>query len=146
MINLSTITKALQSQLNNSKALAGIPVERSEYVNMSSDRAPWIGIYKAGIDYDPNCLGRNDSSWKASVDIEIAAQQTSYGTGEDCEDKLEKLVMDILDAVWSDSTIGGTVDHVIGLSAEYGSLDPQKSETMYFQEAILSIKLEVDTG
>lgn len=148
MINLSKITQALETQLSNNTDLVqkAVEVVRSDYVNESPDRAPWVGVYKAAIRYDPSQLGRHSSSWKAEVDLRLVVQEVDYDTGAKCEDKVEALVQEVLDAIWADPTLDDNVEMITELSIDYAQVDYEESETLYFQEAIVSITAEVLTG
>ncbi len=148
MINYSTITTALAAQL---KADASISetikekyIERGGTINEKPDRAPWIGIYRSKLNHDPRTLG-SMNNWESTGQIRIAVQQVDMKSGMDCEDRLEALVQDVLNAIIADTTIGGTVDMVNKFAIDYRYLESDR-KTLYFQMAIITMDFEVATS
>lgn len=149
MLDTSDVTTELVSQLLNNSVIAqmgfnGNNITRSNYLNTDPDLAPWIGIYKNGIAYDPATLGKHGTSFKASLDLRIVVQ-VSGAVPETVEDELEDLTMKVMDAIWADPTIGGKVLMVKGFDIQYSFRDTETVD-QYFQWAIVSLKLEVRTG
>jgi len=128
-----------------SAAMTSHTVERADYVNMDPHRAPWIGVYRTRVKYDPRTLGRNAASWNGTVVIRLMVQQTSMISGEDCENQLEANIASVLAAVWSDETWESTVDMVTGMEIEY-SYKEHELESIYFQWALITLTAEVSTG
>lgn len=152
MINISTITTALVTLLEaDASILAWInPVDkigRGNYVNVDPNRAPWVGVYRSNVKYEPRTLGAGNTinNWEGYPSIRVLIQAQSYVNGEDVEDKLEGYVQDVIDAVLADPTIGGTVDMVNDIDVNYGYSETE-SETIYFQTAIVTFDLEVRTS
>jgi len=151
MINVSTITQSLQTTLRASATLAAHgftsnTILRGEYVNMDPDRTPWLGIYRTKVGYDPRALGRgNNCAWQGTVTIRLLIQASHLQGGDDCEDRLEGYIKDVLDAVWADPTWVDVVDMVTGIDVEY-SYKERDTATIYFQWAMVTITAEVATG
>jgi len=146
MINAATITRAMETLLRADATVGGYTIERGEYVNMDMDRVPWVGIYRGDMVYDVQTLGRGANNWKAEFPIKVIVQSaTSKGNANDAEDDLEEYIRAVLDAVVLDKTIGGTVAMVTGITIEY-SFNETESETVYFQNAEISILTEVRTS
>jgi len=148
MINVSDITKALKTQLENDSNLIsnGITnIHRSSYVNYSPDLCPWIGIYKDVSTTEPSSLGRHSSSWNSTISFNIVIQASDMGSGSACEDKLDSYIKLIKDALWADSTINNTVDMINSFSIEY-SYEMTEEDSIHFQWAILKLTVEARTG
>lgn len=149
-INLSEVTKALTEQLKSDAALVEINalIKRGEYINMNPDLAlssPWIGVYKSDTAYDPRTLGKHSMSWDGTVSIRLVVQATANDNGALCEERLADWEAKVLDAAWSDTTWGGKIDMITGLNSEY-SYNETKSETMYFQQVVITITARLSTG
>ncbi len=147
MLDIFKITTALYDQIrSDSEVIAGkFEVEHSAYINMDADRAPWVGVYKGPVDYQPSSLGRNAQSWKATVKLLVIVQATHGGDSLKCSERLGGYEQKVLNAIWSDSKLGGEVDMIVGLNTEY-SYNNEKSETMYHQQAEITITAEVSAG
>jgi len=148
MINVSDITKALKIQLENDSELVkeGIKdIKRSAYVNYSPDSCPWIGIYRQDSVTDSASLGKHSTSWKDVINLNIVIQASHMGSGEECEDKLDNYIKLVKDAIWSDSTIGGTVLMINSFNIEY-SYEMTEEDSIHFQWAVLKLTVEARTG
>jgi len=148
MINVSDITKALKAQLENDAALIKndiTNIKRSEYVNYNPDLCPWVGIYKETSSTETASLGRHSTSWKSTINFNIVIQASDLGSGEKCEDKLDKYIKLIKEAIWDDSTINGTVQMINSFNIDY-SYEMTEEDTIHFQWAILKLTVEARTG
>ena len=148
MINLSLVTKALQEQLNNDpnvRDIIGIDKEvvRGEMINMDVNQAPWIGIYRGDVKYEPRTLG-SMNNWEAFPTVKIIVQASDLRSAENCEDNLESYVKTIIDAIISDTTINGTVDMINSYSIEAGYIETERSN-IHFQGASITLDMEVAT-
>lgn len=147
-INMATIAKALQTQLQNTANVVSFlrsPVIRGEYINEDPNLTPWMGVYRGIIRYVPRTLGISAKNWEASPEIKIVVQNTNLSSAEECEDELEAYVSETIDAVFNDRTIGGTVAMVNEVNVEYLYNETDR-ESMYFQTAIITLKLEVSSS
>lgn len=148
MINVSNVTQALKTILNdnvNIKEFLKGEVVVGEFVNADPNQAPWIGIYRGDVRYEPRTLGRGSDEWQATLSLRILVQNTHLSSGEECEKGLEGYVKHVLDAVWSDPTISNTVDMVNGFNIEYTYSEIDR-RSLHFQSAVITVELEVKTS
>ena len=147
MINMATITTALQDQIQNHASVdfLHVPVERSEYVNVDPNRTPWCGVYKGKVTFTPRSLGRHAKSFSAQIKLRIVVQAVDFLSAANCEDNLEDYIDKVMNAVWSDPTIDGNVDMVQDFEIEYQYQETNREST-FFQMAIITLTAEVATG
>lgn len=146
-INLKTIVAATQAQLQADATIAGwlaTNVERGTVVNEDPNRTPWVGVYRGGQDYSPRTLG-SVNNWEVSPSVKIVLQTTSLSDDFEVSDNMEQYVQDIIDAIMTDYTIGGTVDMINGFNVEYGYVNDDRTK-MFFQNAIITVNMEVATA
>lgn len=147
MINLSTVTKALQEQLNNNVGVKNFiknEVVRGEMVNVDPNQVPWVGVYRGKVNYFPRTLG-SMNNWEAEPSVRVIVQNTDLRSAAACEEELEEYVQAILNAVITDTTIGGTVDIIKDFNVEVGYLETDRN-SIYFQGAVITFNLEVATS
>lgn len=150
MINGAEITDAIVTLLQNNAALAALgirpsSIERAEYPNRDDDRVPWVGVYRLGVVYEPRSLGGHAASWNGSVEVLILVQVSHLNSAADCEDRIEAVIAAVLDAIWADPDIRQTVSMVSGMSVRY-LYDRDTTSSLYWQQAELTLNLEVQTG
>lgn len=148
MINASEITRRVKTQLFNGLKVKNkdYTVSRGEYINKDYELAPWVGIYRGAIEYDPATLGDGLNSWRANMKLRLVVQEASLESGEDAEEKLEQAVQDVLDVMMADKEWAGKgASMTVGISVEY-SYNETKSESIYFQSAMLTLEAEVRTS
>lgn len=149
-INTSVITKKLFDILRLDASLQDIKsILRSDFVNDNPDLAPWIGIYRTRMSYEPRTLGKGFSSnWQGILEIQILIQEVSYDSGEQAEILLEDLVQKVMHTLFNNDTIGGTVDMIVRFNWEYQFQPSMEEETSkaFFQMGILTLTSEVATG
>ena len=147
MIDVSRITRALYDQLVNDAPLSTIAkkIERAGYVNKAHDAMPWVGIYRGNVSLSPAALGRHSQSWGAQVSLIVILQVYNFSDAGQSEAQLDALIQAVQDAVWSDPTIGNTVDMVAGFEIEY-SYKETDSKTVHEQWASMTIKADARTG
>ena len=141
MINVAGITRAIEKTLSLEHKFADVTVVRGDVVNDDPSVAVngWIGIYRNKISYSPHTLGKGGRNWDAEVTIFIVVQMTSFSSGEDCEDRLEELIIDVLTTVNSNRDIRQTIDMITGLDITY-TYDRDNEESTYYQQAIIELK------
>lgn len=146
MINVSTITTALKTLLDSNATIAAwplaMPVVRGDYINEDAGLTPWIGIYRGEINLEPRTLGMTPNNLEATALIKIVVQQSSADSSSACETLLEGRVHDVLSAIMSDTSIGGTVDMVNRFKVSHGYIETE-STSLYFQTAIIELEAEV---
>lgn len=142
MFNFHEIMNAFTAQLNASIDVSNITEAVSgEYVNEDVNEAPWLGVYRGKVSYEPRTLGYK--SFEATLVIKVIAQASSIDNAPDCEQALEDLVQKTINAITSDTSIAGTVDMLNSFEVDYGFIETER-DSMYFQSAIISFELEVD--
>ena len=147
MYNSYTISNALYEQIKNYKDVLSnnYTVEHSEYVNNDPDKTPWVGVYKAPIVFDPNSLGRHGQSWKGTLACQVFIQASHGDDAGECSKLLGEMEYNILNAIWSDPKIDGNISMITGLEIEY-QYNNLKSETLYYQQAVITVTMEKHTG
>lgn len=150
MIDTSKITKALVRQLKNDAALVemGFTITRSEYINTDPSDVPWAGVYRVTTTYSPGTLGHHAASWDGTVEIKVVVQAASTsGDGAQAEVDLCRYEEAVITAIWSDPTIGNTVDMLTGLAVDYTFVDTgEDNEALYFPNAVITVTAEVTAG
>lgn len=147
-INVGAIAKALQLQIQNDFEVSSFlksEVVRGDYINEDPNNTPWIGVYRGTVRYVPRTLGVSARNWEPSPEIRVVIQDTNFISAENCEDALEEHIKLVIDAIFKDTTIGGTVDMINEINVEYLYNETDREST-YFQTAIITLKLEVATA
>ena len=149
MINIATISDALRSLLVSSKEVTSIivsEIQRGDYINNRTENTPWIGVYRAGVKYEPLTMGANAArSSRGLVSMKVVIQESSADSGRDCEDKLEKAVNVVLTAIRGDMTLNGNVAALTTMDIDY-SYNMQQQETVFFQNATITLEYEARTS
>lgn len=142
---VSDMTKAIETAFRTDPTFNAWVIERSEYVNENPSLCPWLGIYRAGIDYSPETLGNGPDYWTGEATIRLVVQASDYENGAAAEDALEAQVSDVVNKMFSDTTIRETVDMITGVNVTY-SYRSEEETTMFFQAAIIELTMEVSTA
>lgn len=145
MYNTTDTTKALTSLLGSREKFISdnVRLVRGGMVNNDPNRTPWAGVYRGKAPVAPRILGSSDA-WQMSPQYKIVLQASHLGSYEECEDKLNALVEDVLSCVFANVTIKDTVDMVTDVEVEYGYIDTEV-DTLHFQSAIITLTTEVAT-
>lgn len=149
--NNAKLTQAIEEMLNDAPSLKNINaiVERSEQVNLDSDRAPWFGIYKGEVEYEPYILGdgTNIRNYRVLSEPQIIVQAFSTESGANAEDRLEDYIALVYEIIQNDKTLKAMVARVVGyqLSYEYSSRSTPDGvrDDFFFQQATITVKVEV---
>ena len=148
MLNISNILSAVANQLWNTPEIQsqGYPkINIVEPLNTNPDLLPWIGLYPGNINYEPRTLGRHARNREATIIYRIVTQIAGYKSGEENFAELELKVKSVLDALLSDPTYDNAVEMTNGIEVVYG-LEESDRETVYFQQAIISVTTVITTG
>ena len=145
MLKVNTITKAVVTAFQNDPEFSKFTIERSEFVNENPSVCPWIGIYRGGIDYDPETLGQGPDYWTGIMTLRLIVQAANFNSGQDAEDDLEGYVETVISKIIEDTTIRASVDMVNDIKVTY-SYVAEEEETIYFQAAMIEMTLEVSTA
>jgi hypothetical protein len=109
--DVSTITRAVFEMLRDDPAVgvSGVQVERSAEPNMTPTEHGWLGVYRDRIDYPPRTLGMGAGYRNQRIRLFLLAQESDPTSGEECEDRLEKLLQNSIGVLLSDPSLKGTV-------------------------------------
>lgn len=148
MINFKNITQAaetlLTAQAGDDFVIERNPVRPAEPLKVMRDgKKGWIGIYRAGVKYEPYATG--SIPWIANIRFTVEIQVASTKSGDDCEDKLcdaEKQVIDIFEADRKTAKLSGYVANIIGYEIEYAV---NEDEQTYYQAALITVIAEQRT-
>lgn len=139
MINMSTITKAVEDMLG--EHTAGYTIERNgarnEDPNVAAKDNGWIGIRKGRKQYEAYSTGA--SPWLAEVEIIIEIQYAHFSDPGLAEDKIEEAVEEILGILNTHYNLDGTVSHITGLKVEY---DLNTDVDAYHYAAVITVLAE----
>lgn len=134
------IIAALQSMLQNYAPLAAmsnLSIVRGEEVNVDPEKAPWIGIYPALGDYRSRVLGLGAGFRDQREGIIVVVQQQSRTSGQNCQDKLGDLLVNVVNSILSDPSIGGTVSNLEDLRVLHAEPKTQGSQAS-FQSSVIN--------
>lgn len=147
MISVYAISEAITAQLRDYPAVGEIgfqEIVQGDFVNEDPARTPWMGIYRDSMNYSPRTLGRGARNWEGELKFKIVIQASSTKDGQDCELLLEGYVQTVMEALLSDTTLGGKVDILNGFNVEYSYRDSDQ-QSFYFQMAVITMTAEVAT-
>lgn len=148
MINISTINKALATQLEDYGPFSSLLRERNvrvgEYVNVDPNKAPWCSIYRRRTSSIPRTL-KTPPSWEITYNLSVIIQAVAQDSGEKCEEILQNLEDRCLDGIVEDRTFNGTILMVNSWETEYTYIESDRM-TMYFQQAMINLEVEVNVN
>lgn len=146
--NVSELCEKLKEQLQEWPYMADeeVTIERAEPVNKSSDRCPWIGIYRQQQTLETRTLGLGTGYRRHNITLALVMQEASNRSGQACEEKLERLVSEAISAICSDESIRGSV---IALDPSpfvltYSSY--QVEENSFFQETVFTFTVQTNVN
>lgn len=143
VVQFNTITKAIQKMLKADPRLVEATIDRSELLNEDTSKCPWVCIYRMGQSFEPRALGYGSGAYYAHPEIVIVAQESNATGGAETEDDLEDMVSTILDILFTDTTLGGTVMWLKLARIMYRMV--QVGEDAQFQQAEIHITAELTT-
>jgi hypothetical protein len=132
-IDVSAVTRALVAMLSADSRLEQATIERSAELNEIPGRCPWIGVYRSGVEYPLRTLGMGSGWRQQRLNLMVFVQHADGTSGEECEDRLEGLIVDVIGVLLSDPTLGNTVDTLDEFSVTY--LDYSQTDSGYMQTA-----------
>lgn len=137
MINLATIMEATKVLIQNNANFSGYTIVRGEYINTDPSIDKWVGIYKAKVKYTPWVIGKGARNWKAEVELKIVTQ--AFGIrGDLVDEELDTKITNLLAAIETDRTLGGTVSMITGYDISY-EYERNDDSTIPFQNAMISL-------
>ena len=146
MIDVSTLTIALQAKFDASTALDNLNCtrERSTRINFDPGRCPWVGTYPGTVETNPRTA--SGKSWLEPVELQVVAQTASFGSdGAAASDELEALIKVIIGVVDADLTLGVSGVRVLKFRREYRYVvwDDEGQGNLFMPQSIIHISLEV---
>ena len=144
MINIKTITQAIEALFNNN--LTGYKVERNAVRNGDpslASKSGWIGIYRGRVNYEP----AGTPLWAATIEIDVEVQCARYNTPGLAEDALTDAETEVLNLLNANKKLGNTVDTTLGYDIEYDyNVDVSQEQAAYFHSSIITIRAEARTS
>ena len=143
-VDVSSITKSIETLLNDTQDLQQVSVSRGEPINDDPADCPWVGVYRRRHRYDPRTLGRGAGHRQVTADVVLVVQETHMVSGADCEDALDALVADVVGVILTDPSLAGSVDmtNEVVVSYDYDALEDVDEESHFFQTAFVELKME----
>lgn len=132
-INVSDITRKIAQRFKDDPKLVECAVERSAELNEIPTRCPWIGVYRSGVRYPLRTLGLTAGWRQQRIALMVFVQHSDATSGEECEERLEGLIMDVISVLLSDPTLSNSVDTLDEFEVSY--LDYSQTEAGYMQTA-----------
>lgn len=145
--SISAVSQAIVDRLKTWDALAdmGVPVERSERVPGDPSRTPWVGVYRVGVDYgsSPRVIGFGAGLRRFTANYAIVVQEADQSSGAECEDRIERVIHEVVSALLSDPSLGGVVDVIESFSIDYEFVPTNSG---YFQQAVIKLAVVGNTA
>ena len=142
ILNFKNITSAVETLLNDNTTgtyLVERNYERNGDPNKAMVNNGWIGIYRDSLTYGAHTTG--SSPWLVDVAVRVEIQIASMLSSEDCEDKMEDAVNDVLTVLNANRTLDGTVLMTNGYDISY-EINAEHREVWY-HATIIRINAEV---
>lgn len=127
--NAFSVLAALEAMLKANTALINFEgrITRGEEINMDENLMPWIGIYPLGDEFPIRTLGVGNGFRQQRLSIAVIIQNMSRTSGAACQDALGEFEKAVIDAILSDTSLGGTMDVVDNFSVSYSAPAKQAS-------------------
>lgn len=132
-VNISEITAKIAEKFAQDTRLADCKITRSAELNEIPGLCPWLGIYRSGVRYPLRTLGLGAGFRQQRIALMVFAQHSDATSGEECEERLERLIVDVISVLLSDPTLGNSVDTLDEFEVSY--LDYSQTESGYMQTA-----------
>lgn len=143
----SQVLAAVEALLKASQGLALLEgrIERGGEINVNPDKAPWCGIYKFNGQFPIRTLGFGNGFRRQHFGVAIIVQNVSRTSGAACQDGLGQFEKAIVDAILSDTSLGGTMDVVEEFNVSYPPPATQGTNVS-FQSSIIQFNAVKDVG
>lgn len=146
--NVSEICEKLKRQLEEWPALMDIRtrVERAAPINKDTNRCPWVGIYRQTQAFTPRALGLGSGYRRHNITLALVVQEASLKSGQDCEERMERLISEVVSAICSDESIGGSVLALTEdpIAVSYSSYEVEQNN--FYQEAVLLVTVTTNVS
>lgn len=146
VMNFATISKALIKMLEEDEYVGGadVTIERSAEPNEDLVENGWVGVFRADQNFTPHTIGTgHQGMFQQEPRLVLILQVSDTTNPQDCEDKLESLVENVVNVVLNDVTLRGTVGTITNVSV--ATTDYQKVgsgddvDPFYIQKAVMYI-------
>lgn len=148
-VNVATVVAALMAMLANHPdiGLKGITIEACAEPPEDPGSEGYIGIYKGPNKFVPRVLGQGTGYRDQFISLAIHIRMSGYDDPQECNDALEEIVTNVLSALLSDCTIGGTVDNIApNMEVQYPTILIDKKDKEYVQIANIFFDLETQVA
>lgn len=110
----------------------------AEPTNEDPTRCPWVGIYPLTDAFVPRALGVGQNIRLQTASILVLAQTAHVRSGEDCARELGALAKQVVSAILSDESVGGTLLELVEVSARY-NYERERSSAQFMQTALITL-------
>ena len=144
MINVNSVTNALLTTISSASTIvnSGINVCLNEVFNTDPNQSPWVGIYYGGTEIVPHRIG-SSNPWRAVHDLRVYVQDSSMQSGQDANDRLDRLMWPVLSAVNSNKNLDATVHILENLNIDPYQRDIEDEQWMFTNEITLNYITDV---
>jgi hypothetical protein len=134
-VNVTNITEAIVTMLTNAQGphLSAARVTRDDELNEIPGLCPWIGVYRMGVSYPSRVLGLGSGFRGQRIELAVFCQHSDATSGEQCGERLEELIVEVISTLLSDPTLNKSVDTVDNFEVRY--IDYARDDAGYFQTA-----------
>lgn len=133
-VEAGLMTTAIQTMLLGDARLRGIDVVRSGLLNVDPSKCPWVGIYRSNSQFEARTLGFGPGARRQLTEIVLVCQEVDDDSGAEAEDAHEALVATVLDVLFSDTTLAGTVKTIALASIQYQLISDSDDQLMHSAE------------
>jgi hypothetical protein len=149
MIDMSTITKAVETALNANATLISVAakIDRSKVINADPGNCPWIGVYPGpNVSAVPKTLGSGNARWNNLVDVTVIIQTSTFNLdGQAASDQAELLAQEVLAAINADLTVATAGARVVAADRKYMYVidDSREDGSLFMPQINITLKMEV---
>lgn len=139
VVDVDEVLTAVERMLKDDPTLTdmNLLVEVNEKVNEDEARCPWVGVYKMAVQYPPRALGQGSGYRYQDVALILITQQSHPTAGRDCGRLLEQLNKQIVQVLFNDETLKGTVDVLDNVEVVYDQYGLTENDA-YLQQSRIS--------
>lgn len=138
---VNSISNSLFTTISSNSTIvsSGVNVFKEEPLNSNLDLTPWVGVYTMPQDVNPHRININQP-WMVTTQFMLVLQETSFESGQEAQDRLDRLWNLVYAAINLNRTLDGTVLHITNMNIE-----PRRDrvEEEYFFEYEVVITAEV---
>lgn len=142
MIDVSSVTAAAYTLLSSDAVLvsSGFTVQEGEALNRNVERTPWVGVYTGALNLEPHTLGPG-RPWRAELELLVYVQERSHRSGQEATRLLGRAQARVLEALRTDTTLGGAVTALAALAVTPYERDLEQDTWLFTNEIALKAEL-----